>query len=584
MHVGGRHRRSPTASSPSTPTRGVAARRGGAVACCDLNRLFLPRGWFTPVTPGHPVRHAGRHGRGRRARQEPPRRRLLRRARAAAAHARGRRPHRRVLRRAASASSSAPPSAAWGSPATSSRSSSRWSASPSPWIWQESERVPNIDAALDAPGGGGRELAVHRGLDRLPRARRRAGPRHPDARAAGPSRTRRRRAPPRGASAPALPFVAAELAAAAAGCVRAFNALPTTAKHGAGARRRHRAPGDVLLPARRRARTGTACTAGAASRSTSACCPRPRGQRGPALPRTAARARRRVFLCVIKDCGRGGPGPAVAFRSRASRSRSTSRSRDDTQALVDALNELVIAEGGRIYLAKDAFTRAEHFRAMEPRLDELRRACAGQWDPQRPLEQRAVGAPARGSAREGGACSARRKGMGRALARLMAERGDALFLLGATRDELATQRADLQSRGAAGTVGVAALRPARTGAPSRRRSTPPSAGSAGSTRWSSPPGCSRRRSGSSRTPSCAHRLLHRQLRQHGRVLRAGAPAPARARRRHAVRVQLGGRRARPQAGGALRRRQGRALRATSRARSQVPRAGPADDAASSPAS
>ena len=29
----------------------------------------------------------------------------------------------------------------------------------------------------------------------------------------------------------------------------------------------------------------------------------------------------------------------------------------------------MIAEGGRIYLAKDTFTRAEHFRAMEPRLD-----------------------------------------------------------------------------------------------------------------------------------------------------------------------------------------------------------------------
>ena len=52
----------------------------------------------------------------------------------------------------------------------------------------------------------------------------------------------------------------------------------------------------------------------------------------------------------------------------------------NTQAVVDALNEVVIAEGGRIYLAKDAFTRAEHYRAMEPRLDAwnaVRRA----WDP-----------------------------------------------------------------------------------------------------------------------------------------------------------------------------------------------------------
>ena len=52
-----------------------------------------------------------------------------------------------------------------------------------------------------------------------------------------------------------------------------------------------------------------------------------------------------------------------------------------TQALVDSLNDEVAAAGGRIYLAKDALTRAEHFRAMETRLaawNEIRR----KWDPQ----------------------------------------------------------------------------------------------------------------------------------------------------------------------------------------------------------
>jgi short-subunit dehydrogenase len=47
------------------------------------------------------------------------------------------------------------------------------------------------------------------------------------------------------------------------------------------------------------------------------------------------------------------------------------------------------------------------------------------------------------------------KGMGRALARLMAERGDTLFLLGRDRDDLARSAADLEIRGAAGTVGTA---------------------------------------------------------------------------------------------------------------------------------
>jgi FAD/FMN-containing dehydrogenase len=36
--------------------------------------------------------------------------------------------------------------------------------------------------------------------------------------------------------------------------------------------------------------------------------------------------------------------------------------------------------GGRIYLAKDAFTRAEHFRAMEPRLSDWL-AIRRRWDP-----------------------------------------------------------------------------------------------------------------------------------------------------------------------------------------------------------
>ena len=61
--------------------------------------------------------------------------------------------------------------------------------------------------------------------------------------------------------------------------------------------------------------------------------------------------------------------------------------RDHTQSVIDALNEHVVREGGRIYLAKDAFTRAEHYRAMEPRLaawEEIRR----RWDPEGRLRSR----------------------------------------------------------------------------------------------------------------------------------------------------------------------------------------------------
>jgi len=52
--------------------------------------------------------------------------------------------------------------------------------------------------------------------------------------------------------------------------------------------------------------------------------------------------------------------------------------------LVRELAEVVIAEGGRIYLAKDAFLGADQWRRMEPRLAEFRRVRE-RWDPQRRL-------------------------------------------------------------------------------------------------------------------------------------------------------------------------------------------------------
>lgn len=95
------------------------------------------------------------------------------------------------------------------------------------------------------------------------------------------------------------------------------------------------------------------------------------------------RYRAPVFLCVIKDCGPEGVGMLSYPRPGISYALDLPMGRE-TQRIVDALNEFVIAEGGRIYLAKDALTRADHFRAMEPRLDAwlaVRRA----WDPHRRL-------------------------------------------------------------------------------------------------------------------------------------------------------------------------------------------------------
>jgi hypothetical protein len=93
----------------------------------------------------------------------------------------------------------------------------------------------------------------------------------------------------------------------------------------------------------------------------------------------AARAGAASFLCVIKDCGPEGRG-MLSFPKAGISIALDLPMRTETQSLVDRLNDVVAGEGGRIYLAKDALTRADHFRAMEPRLDgflAVRRA----WDP-----------------------------------------------------------------------------------------------------------------------------------------------------------------------------------------------------------
>jgi len=90
-------------------------------------------------------------------------------------------------------------------------------------------------------------------------------------------------------------------------------------------------------------------------------------------------------VSVVKDCGPEGKGMLSFPKPGISIALDVPlRSGDRTQALVDALNEIVLEAGGRIYLAKDVLTRADHFRAMEPRLPawtEVRR----KWDPERKL-------------------------------------------------------------------------------------------------------------------------------------------------------------------------------------------------------
>jgi decaprenylphospho-beta-D-ribofuranose 2-oxidase len=86
------------------------------------------------------------------------------------------------------------------------------------------------------------------------------------------------------------------------------------------------------------------------------------------------------FLCVIKDCGAENRG-LLSFPMKGISIALDIAIRDDTQALVDALNEKVIDEGGRIYLAKDQLTRREHFEEMERRRLPAFREARKKWDP-----------------------------------------------------------------------------------------------------------------------------------------------------------------------------------------------------------
>ncbi len=90
--------------------------------------------------------------------------------------------------------------------------------------------------------------------------------------------------------------------------------------------------------------------------------------------------RARPYLCVVKDCGAESVG-MLSFPHPGISLALDFPIRKRTQALVDALNEVVIEEKGRVYLAKDAFTRAEHYRAMDPRV-EAWLGVRRKWDPE----------------------------------------------------------------------------------------------------------------------------------------------------------------------------------------------------------
>ncbi len=86
-------------------------------------------------------------------------------------------------------------------------------------------------------------------------------------------------------------------------------------------------------------------------------------------------------LCVIKDCGPESKG-LLSFPLEGTSIAIDMAVRPDIQRIVSSLNAFLIETGGRIYLTKDRFTTEAEFSKMEPRLPQFQ-AARDKWDPTR---------------------------------------------------------------------------------------------------------------------------------------------------------------------------------------------------------
>jgi FAD/FMN-containing dehydrogenase len=248
---------------------------------------------------------------------------------------------------------------------------------PTAWIWQETERFSNLETMIERLREAGRTWpytlcwvdllargdALGRGILMLGRwAQPGEAPEYPPARKTALS----------------VPFFLPSWLGAP-WTVRLFNAL-NYGKHGSSIHRGIVHPGSFFYPLdvvlewnRLYGRRGF----------TQYQCVFPLGDdlsRPRRFLELLCRLGGTCYVCVMKDCGAEGQGmlsfpkPGITFAIDIPVDA-------DTQKIVDGLNERLLEEGGRIYLAKDAFTRPEHFRAMEPRLDEWLRVRR-KWDPE----------------------------------------------------------------------------------------------------------------------------------------------------------------------------------------------------------
>ena len=229
---------------------------------------------------------------------------------------------------------------------------------PSPWVEQQTERLPDLSSFLDGLSEAAstwpmtmgwidcltRGASMGRGI--LYRGRWAAADKAPDHR---PTRARRL----------SVPFDAPSFALNPLS-VRLFNEA-IFRKHGEGVRRTVVSPETFFHPLDkvlhwnrgygRRGFTQYQCVV-----------PSREGARRVLDIVTSEGAA--SFLCVIKDCGEEGEG-LLSFPRAGTSIAIDLPVRETTDRIVARLNEQVIREGGRIYLAKDTFTRREHLWAMD---------------------------------------------------------------------------------------------------------------------------------------------------------------------------------------------------------------------------
>jgi FAD/FMN-containing dehydrogenase len=271
---------------------------------------------------------------------------------------------------------------------------------PSPWLLAESFPVPDVAAFVGALKASGRDWPFTVGwIDCLHRGGRRSGlgrgvlhrgrwalPEEVAAAGRRPGRAVGRGGGPAAGGRLSVPFVVPGWVLNP-WSVRAFNALYYGRFRGATAERPRRAvvgPGPFFYPLDAVRHWNRLY--GPRGFTQYQCVLPEEAEGGPAAAAERfldllSRSRAASFLCVIKDCGPEGEG-VLSFPRPGISIAVDLPVRDGTQELVDALDRQVIAEGGRIYLAKDAFTRRESFQAMEgDRLADFARLRA-KYDPE----------------------------------------------------------------------------------------------------------------------------------------------------------------------------------------------------------